>query len=251
MAPSHRPPGRPPAPVVRPDAILDVGRAPRPDAGLQRLQLRRRRGRGRDHDGEPALPLPGQGRARARARSTRYTTRFEAALADDPTRARPRAAAWLDGLREALRATCSRRAGCACAGCSPPSTRRCPTPRAGGDPRLLRRERGLAHGRARRGARTGRAHLPGDARDAARQWTSALEGAMLLARPYGDASRLSSVARRMLDDLTRAPSRGAPRAKRPEPPRADARPPRGARARARRGAARRVGREARCGSVTA
>ena len=49
----------------------------------------------------------------------------------------------------------------------------------------------------------------GSARDAARQWTSTLEGSMLLARPYGDASRLTSVARRMVDELTRRPAAAA------------------------------------------
>ncbi len=43
----------------------------------------------------------------------------------------------------------------------------------------------------------------GDARDLARQWVATLEGAMLLARPFGDRSRLTVAARRMIDDLTR------------------------------------------------
>ncbi len=51
------------------------------------------------------------------------------------------------------------------------------------------------------------------ARDAARQWTAALEGAMLLARPFGEVARLRNVVRRMIDDLSRpapAPPRAAP-----------------------------------------
>jgi TetR/AcrR family transcriptional repressor of nem operon len=55
-----------------------------------------------------------------------------------------------------------------------------------------------------RGRADGELSFAGTSRDAARQWVSGLEGAMLLARPYGEVARLTSVARRMLDDLTRA-----------------------------------------------
>jgi len=54
-----------------------------------------------------------------------------------------------------------------------------------------------------RGRSDGALSFAGSARDAARQWTSTLEGSMLLARPYGDAARLTTVARRMIDELTR------------------------------------------------
>jgi len=57
-----------------------------------------------------------------------------------------------------------------------------------------------------RGRAAGALAFTGTARDAARQWTSTLEGSMLLARPYGDPSRLTTVARRMLAELTRAPA---------------------------------------------
>lgn len=60
----------------------------------------------------------------------------------------------------------------------------------------------------RLGRTAGELWFAGGPLDAARQWTSALEGAMLLARPYGDASRLTSVARRMIDELTRKPIGG-------------------------------------------
>ena len=55
-----------------------------------------------------------------------------------------------------------------------------------------------------RGRERGELTFSGAARDAARQWTSTLEGSMLLARPYGDAARLTTVARRMIAELTRA-----------------------------------------------
>ena len=62
-----------------------------------------------------------------------------------------------------------------------------------------------------RGRADGHLSFPGGPREAARQWTSTLEGAMLLARPYRDVSRLTSVARRMIDEVTRRPA-GAPAA---------------------------------------
>ena len=64
-------------------------------------------------------------------------------------------------------------------------------------------ERGLADGDLR---------FRGSARDAARQWISTLEGAMLLARPYGDVSRLTNVARRLIDELTGRAMGAAPTA---------------------------------------
>jgi hypothetical protein len=41
----------------------------------------------------------------------------------------------------------------------------------------------------------------GDARDVAQSIISGLEGAMLVARPYGDAARFDVAARRILDGL--------------------------------------------------
>jgi TetR/AcrR family transcriptional repressor of nem operon len=60
-----------------------------------------------------------------------------------------------------------------------------------------------------RGRADGDISFAGGPRDAARQWTSTLEGAMLLARPYRDVSRLTSVARRMIDEFTRRPARAS------------------------------------------
>jgi TetR/AcrR family transcriptional repressor of nem operon len=42
----------------------------------------------------------------------------------------------------------------------------------------------------------------GNSRDAARGLTAALEGAMLLARSYGDAARFATAAARLLDEFT-------------------------------------------------
>lgn len=51
------------------------------------------------------------------------------------------------------------------------------------------------------GRRAGEASFSGTARDAARLCASTLEGAMLLARSYGEPARLTIAVRRMLDDL--------------------------------------------------
>jgi TetR/AcrR family transcriptional repressor of nem operon len=70
------------------------------------------------------------------------------------------------------------------------------------------------------GREEGDLSFTGPARDAALQWTSTLEGSMLLARPYGDASRLTGTARRMIDDLTRGAKPRRAGAKAPRRPRA-------------------------------
>jgi TetR/AcrR family transcriptional repressor of nem operon len=70
------------------------------------------------------------------------------------------------------------------------------------------------------GRQRGEISFTGPARDAARQWTSTLEGSMLLARPFGDASRLTDTAGRMIDDLTRGARGSRSGAKGPRRPRA-------------------------------
>jgi TetR/AcrR family transcriptional repressor of nem operon len=57
------------------------------------------------------------------------------------------------------------------------------------------------------GRRSGDLTFRGPAREVARLWTSALEGAMLLARSYGEPARLSAAARRMLAELTKPRAR--------------------------------------------
>jgi TetR/AcrR family transcriptional regulator, transcriptional repressor for nem operon len=51
------------------------------------------------------------------------------------------------------------------------------------------------------GSRDGSVAFAGDARDVAQSIISGLEGAMLVARPYGDAARFDVAARRILDGL--------------------------------------------------
>ena len=55
------------------------------------------------------------------------------------------------------------------------------------------------------GERDGSIRLPGPARDAARMIVGALEGAMLVARPYGDVGRFQASARQLLASVVGAP----------------------------------------------
>ena len=57
----------------------------------------------------------------------------------------------------------------------------------------------------------------GDARDSARALTAALEGAMLLARSYGDVTRFTAAATRLLREFTPASGGSQKRASRPSP----------------------------------
>ncbi len=62
-------------------------------------------------------------------------------------------------------------------------------------------ERVLQHGR-----RDGTLHFRGSAREAARLIVSGLEGAMLVARTYGDVARFQAAAHRLLENVARAPA---------------------------------------------
>jgi TetR/AcrR family transcriptional regulator, transcriptional repressor for nem operon len=62
------------------------------------------------------------------------------------------------------------------------------------------------------GEAEGSLHLDGSARDAARALVGGLEGAMLVARPYGDVTRFEASAARLLASLTTA---APPRPRRP------------------------------------
>jgi TetR/AcrR family transcriptional repressor of nem operon len=54
------------------------------------------------------------------------------------------------------------------------------------------------------GARDGTLRLPGSATDAARALVSGLEGALLIARPYGDVNRFETAAAQMLRTIASA-----------------------------------------------
>jgi TetR/AcrR family transcriptional repressor of nem operon len=57
------------------------------------------------------------------------------------------------------------------------------------------------------GQGAGSLHFAGSARDAARMIVGALEGAMLVARPYADITRFEATASRLLTDLTGSTSK--------------------------------------------
>jgi hypothetical protein len=48
----------------------------------------------------------------------------------------------------------------------------------------------------------GTLHFSGSAEDAAQTIVGGLEGAMLVARPYGDTTRFEAAANRLLDSVT-------------------------------------------------
>ena len=52
------------------------------------------------------------------------------------------------------------------------------------------------------GRAAGQLHFAGSPQEAARMIVCGLEGAMLLARPYGDLTRFQSAARQLLSSLT-------------------------------------------------
>ena len=57
------------------------------------------------------------------------------------------------------------------------------------------------------GGQEGTLHLNGSATEEAQTIISGLEGALLIARPYGDVARFQAAARRLLASLTGAASR--------------------------------------------
>jgi TetR/AcrR family transcriptional repressor of nem operon len=66
------------------------------------------------------------------------------------------------------------------------------------------------------GRASGELAFAGSARDLSRLLTGTLEGAMLLARSYGEPTRLANAARHMLDGLSAAPpAPAAPRRRSP------------------------------------
>ena len=99
-------------------------RATRAAPRLQRLQLCRHGIRAGDQQGQPPLPLRGQGRSRrgpSSAMPPASPRRWERSTG---RRGRPRQAR---AYARSTPTSCAR-SGCACAGCSPPITTRCPQP---------------------------------------------------------------------------------------------------------------------------
>lgn len=71
------------------------------------------------------------------------------------------------------------------------------------------------HGRRARRGTTRRLHLDAPPREAARLIVSALEGAMLVARPYGDVERFHAAATGLLATMARPAPASSERVGRP------------------------------------
>ena len=139
-----------------------------------------------------------------RALIVRYATRFNAALAgidasgaDAPAMLGAYARLYADVLRGQRMCLCGMLAA---------EYQTLARADARGRARLLRRERGVGRARARsRAATRERWCLPATPREAARLIVSALEGAMLVARPYGDVERFEAAADRLLAGFRETP----------------------------------------------
>ena len=146
--------------------------------------------------------FPGKA-ALGRALVDRYGTAFEAALAGIAAR-HARAVDRLAGYAALYGDVLARGRMCLC-GMLAAEYETLPAPVQQALRRFFDRNEAWLVGVLERGRDEGELTFPGSARDVARQWTAALEGALLLARPFGESSRLTAVARRLLDDLTRGP----------------------------------------------
>jgi TetR/AcrR family transcriptional regulator, transcriptional repressor for nem operon len=136
-----------------------------------------------------------------RALVERYTAAFAAALAGIAAR-EDRAAARLDGYARLYGDVLAAGRMCLC-GMLAAEYETLPQPVQRAIRAFFDANEAWLSGVLERGRSAGDISFAGSARDAARQWTSTLEGSMLLARPFADPTRLTSVARRMIDEFTR------------------------------------------------
>jgi len=67
------------------------------------------------------------------------------------------------------------------------------------------------------GRRDGSLEFTGSARDTARMIVGGIEGAMLVARPYGDIKRFQAAAKNLLSGIARGPAGPAPTGAGPAP----------------------------------
>jgi len=136
----------------------------------------------------------------------RYTSRFAAALADVDASggdARSRLAGYAGLYLEVLR----NRRMCLC-GMLAAEYQTLPPPMQGAVIKFFDQNEGWLEGLLERGRADGSLEFAGSARDTARMIVGGLEGAMLVARPYGDIARFQAAAANLIAGL--APSPGAP-----------------------------------------
>jgi TetR/AcrR family transcriptional repressor of nem operon len=153
------------------------------------------------HITKPALHYHFAGKAElGEALISRYATRFAAALAGiDASEMRPPAklAAYADLYLDVLR----KKRMCLC-GMLAAEYQTLPKPMTKTVVRFFDDNEAWLEGVLAQGRRDGTLDFAGTASDAARMIVSVLEGAMLVARPYGDISRFQATASRLLADLT-------------------------------------------------
>jgi TetR/AcrR family transcriptional repressor of nem operon len=214
MRPARPPPARAAASPRTPDLVLDAAERLAQTRGFNGFSYA-------DVSAEVGITtaslhyhFPGKA-GLGRALVERYTANFRAALTAIATRER-RAAARLEAYGNLYADVLTARRMCLC-GMLAAEYETLPAPVQKAVRAFFDANEAWLADVLERGRTDGDLAFAGSARDAARQWTSALEGAMLLARPYGDVARLTGVAERMLADLRpRAPGGrhgGAPRAK--------------------------------------
>ena len=151
----------------------------------------------RRHHRQPPLPLRRQGRARPRAHRP-LRRRFEEAP-DRHRGRRRRRPAKLAAYAE-LYADVLRRPADVPLRHARRRYETLPEPMRAAVLRFFDANEDVARRRARGGRRDGTLAFDGQPREDARAIVGGLEGAMLLARPYGDVSRFEAVAKRLLRD---------------------------------------------------
>jgi TetR/AcrR family transcriptional repressor of nem operon len=137
----------------------------------------------------------------------RYAERFAEALADVDENLddeRDKLAAYADLYAEVLRG----RRMCLC-GMLAADYETLPDPMRRTVVRFFDDNEAWLEGVLEQGRRRGTLRFDGEARDAARLIVSGLEGAMLVARPYGDLERFQAAADRLLAGLAGVPERAA------------------------------------------
>lgn len=148
----------------------------------------------------------------------RYATRFMAALASLDT-AGGTAAAKLDSYAGLYQQVLRNHKMCLC-GMLAAEYQTLPSPMQDAVTGFFDRNESWLHKVLEQGQADGSLHFAGSARDTARMIIGGLEGAMLVARPYGDVARFQAAAARLLASLTSAasePTRSSPRSASAQP----------------------------------
>jgi TetR/AcrR family transcriptional regulator, transcriptional repressor for nem operon len=145
----------------------------------------------------------------------RYAGRFAEALAAVDTRV-PAAPAKLDAYASLYLDVLRDRRMCLC-GMLAAEYQTLPKPMQDTVIRFFDQNETWLKGVLEQGQKEGTLEFTGSASDAARMIVSGLEGAMLVARPYGDLARFQAAAKRLLAGLARAAPAAAANKRQPRP----------------------------------